>query len=392
MTLSTFHTYMKKYIIGAVLFVAIGGIGYFYFNLNKAPKETLQTYFLYSPEELKNLRALSSRQEITDEQVFKTRNLSLDLVIKNKVNSERASKIYAYVNVAQMDAAYLSYNTKGKFMGNTSPVLKDTLCLFFVADCASIQGGEADEYSIELSKIVLSKINKRIAEDALTSKAYEKKIGEQYWAGTEPYPSLDVGSWKTWLIERGDQFRAFPPPAFGSQEFKNQMLELKKIIAEATTANRKAVVFWAGGPGTKTPPGQWIFIGGDYMREKKIPLGQFLLIRSILAMTIADVTIATFDTKYTYWTKRPFMLDKTMITTMPTPNNPSYLSGSSAQASSAVVILKHFFPENKEKWEAMAKESSDSRTWGGIHFPIDTTAGSTLGQNVGNEVLKKLND
>ncbi len=79
-----------------------------------------------------------------------------------------------------------------------------------------------------------------------------------------------------------------------------------------------------------------------------------------------------------------------MITIMPTPNHPAYPSGHSTLSSASAVVLSHFFPENKENWDAMAKEAGLSRVWGGIHFPMDDTAGFTLGQNVGNEVLKKI--
>ncbi|MGH2374189.1 MAG: phosphatase PAP2 family protein, partial [bacterium] len=108
------------------------------------------------------------------------------------------------------------------------------------------------------------------------------------------------------------------------------------------------------------------------------------------AMTIADAVIAVFDSKYTYWVKRPFMMDRSIRTVMPTPNHPSYPAGHSTLSAAAATILSHYFPEATDTWQALAREAGLSRVWGGIHFPMDNEQGLILGDRVAREAIRQL--
>ena len=109
----------------------------------------------------------------------------------------------------------------------------------------------------------------------------------------------------------------------------------------------------------------------------------------MLAMGIADSVIVVFNSKYTYWIKRPFMLDPTILTVMPTPNHPSYPAGHSTISAAAAGILKYYLPENSAYWSNRANEASLGRVWGGIHFPIDAEQGFILGNRVAEAVINK---
>lgn len=51
------------------------------------------------------------------------------------------------------------------------------------------------------------------------------------------------------------------------------------------------------------------------------------------------------------------------------------------------TALAEMFPADAERILATAKEASESRLWGGIHFRSDTISGDMLGQNVAHAVL-----
>jgi hypothetical protein len=302
-----------------------------------------------------------------------------------------AAKFYAYLAVAQVDFASLSQRISGSYKGNLSVISKKVFCEFYPTDCALIfVTGDEDEYSITLAEVVMKKIRDRIAEDERGVKDYPLKTSQESWAGAQPYFGLNVGSWKPWVMTSSDQFRVPPGPAFGSDELKEQLVQVNQALENITNDQKKAVVFWAGGPGTKTPPGIWLSITDQHLQSIQAPLNLSLKTRRTLTVAMMDASIGCFDSKYTYWSKRPFMLDKEVQTIMPTPNHPSYPAGHACVSGAAESVLSYFFPQNDSEWKSKAEEATSSRTWGGIHFPIDNQVGRELGQQVGKLVIEKL--
>lgn len=376
----------KKSVFIGTGILAIAFVGGYLVYTQKSFKTSnqLPLYFNYSAETLSPLKNENSKLMITSNELKQWDEVMFDLVKKNKVDAD-SSRIYAYVYTAQRDAAFISHNLKSRFEGSIGPVTQQTLCQFFPNDCSAIEVTETDPYSNKLAEIVLEKLKVRIKEDKAQEKPYAMKTGANYWAGTVPHFGQSFGSWKTWVIKTSSQFRAPNPPT--EEEWQLQLSEVKKARAEITEEQKKAVVFWAGGPGTITPPGLWLDAANNYMWEHNIPLEKELLVRSTLAMATADSIAAVFDSKYTYAQKRPFMRDHTIQTVMPTPNHPSYPAGHSAISGAAAVVLDHYFPENAKQWNSMADEASLSRVWGGIHFPIDTKTGMDQGRSIGKTAV-----
>ncbi|KTD45468.1 PAP2 superfamily protein [Legionella quinlivanii] len=373
-------------LIITLLLVAVLAIVYFY----RANQSTLlPTYFEYTDEELASIESLQSAQSMTEASLNKWDKLMFDLVKSNKLGDAPASKIYAYVFTAQRDAAFLSYNAKQEFMGSLDVVSARVLCLFFKQDCSTIQFQiKTDPYSEKIAELVVSKIVKRMDIDRKMEKLSAEKRGTLFWKGTAPYFGQETGSWKTWVISSPSQYVSKSPPKPDSAEWQNQLKQTEKALKNISPEQTKAVVFWAGNPSTITPPGIWLKFANEYMESEQVSFSKMLLVRSVLAMGIADEVITLFYTKYTYWIRRPFMLDPSINTVMPTPNHPSYPAGHSGISATAAVILSYYFPENKKMWWKKANEASSSRVWGGIHFPIDAQQGLVMGQQVGEAVIK----
>lgn len=342
------------------------------------------TYYEYSVDEVRSVAARKSKAGMTREELYSWDQTAFDLVAENKIGDADASRIYAYLTTGQADAAALSRAATGGYAGSLAPVSRGILCLFSPRDCAKDSTG-SDAYSEHLAAIVIEKTRARIQADERGTAAYERKNDAQ-WNGYLPHYGRSSGSWLPWGIGSPSGFQA-PPPVEGAA-MKRQLERVREARRQATPSQRKAVVLWAGGPGTKTPPGQWLEIADDALQSRDASLEDVLRIRAVLSRTIADAAIVAFHNKYTYWKKRPFMLDASMRTIMPTPNHPSYPAGHGTISGAAAVILAYHLPDHAEEFEAKAREACDSRLWGGIHFPEDNEQGFLLGRRVAEDVLK----
>jgi len=373
-------------VIIALLVVAVGVL-IFAMLRPKTEQTSLKTYFEYSAQDIDKLKSLQSEYTIDVVEVQKWEDKTYELVEEHGTIDVDSSKLYAYMAVAQMDAAALSQQAHGEYTGTVAPLSKEVLCEFYPDSCSVLVATE-DAYSKELASIVFAKVKARIAEDTAQIKPYPVQTGADLWNGPAPQIGLSAGNFKPWMVDSSDQFRSTPPPAAGSAEQQAQLKTVKETLAAATNDEKAIVVKWAGGPGTRTPPGIWLTLATDYMLEHAVPLDKYLETQALVTMSMADAVASVFDSKYTYFYKRPNMFDTSIVTIMPTPNHPSYPAGHATISWAAATALSRYLPENQAEWERLAKEASDSRTIGGIHFPMDNEAGTTLGKNVGTAVLE----
>jgi hypothetical protein len=353
--------------------------------------DTQKTYFSYTAEETAKLKDLKATGEINLGDVYQWDQKYFRLIAEQKLNDVEVSRLLAYIGVAEADFSALSLNAHGKYTGSINPVALGVACEFFPNECATLSIDEqSDEFSKQATELIVSKIKIRRAEDQQMTKPHSLSSDSGLWhgSGTEPEVGIDAGSRKPWHITSGSEFRVAPPPAITSDDYKVMLAQVNTALHNITEQQRQAVVFWAGGPGTKTPPGIWLNIADQYMKDQSTNLETVMKTRADVTTAMADAVIAVFDSKYTYQQKRPFMLDPTIITVMPTPNHPSYPAGHATISGAAYTVLSHYFPEHKTSWKQQADEASNSRLWGGIHFPIDNTAGFDLGEKVGSAAVK----
>ncbi len=376
--------------------ICICAFGYMYYA--KHTKVTLPTYFSYTEQELKDLPTKNSSRTLLSADIFQTDKVMFDLIAKNTKDpdfKEDPSKIYAYLAVAERDFAYLSYNVTGKFSGTFDPLSRELLCVFFKKDCENLTAhsfAATDPYSVAVAGLVMEKVKARMAEDAAGKRESVGKEGEQYWNGPQPWRGKSAASFKGWFIASGSQFRSDVPPAYTSKEFQDQVLLTKERSQNLTGEQKYAIVFWAGGSGTKSPAGQILELADSYMQEQRVELEKLVLVRSVLALAIADANTTAYESKYEYLVKRPFMMDASIKPVLPTPNSPSYPGGHSALSFAGATVLSHYFPENKTVWSAKAEEAGQSRIWEGIHYMMDHEAGKVIGQKVAEEAIRQTNE
>jgi membrane-associated phospholipid phosphatase len=198
-----------------------------------------------------------------------------------------------------------------------------------------------------------------------------------------------AGSWRTWALTSGGQYRPAPPPSFQSPAWQAELGAVQEAVARRTPEQVAAVQFWAGGPGTVTPAGVWIEIAQDLIiRDGLVPL-QAARVLALVSVAMADGFICCWDAKYTYWTARPITADPELDVLIPTPPFPSYTSGHATISTAAATVLGHLFPADASALTARADDAKQSRLWAGIHFPIDTEMGAVGGGMIGRLVVAR---
>ncbi|HEU5039334.1 MAG TPA: phosphatase PAP2 family protein, partial [Gemmatimonadales bacterium] len=214
-----------------------------------------------------------------------------------------------------------------------------------------------------------------------------RPTGPGFW---EPAPPAFIetpvnplaGSWKTWVMTSGDQFRPAAPPAYGSPAWKSEVEAVAEIVANRSFEEERLAAWWAGSSPVALFSG-WINelasrAGLDGPHTAKILADTYV--------ATADAVIAVWDAKYTWWTSRPITEVPELKTVVPTPPYPAYPSGYSTVMGSAATVVGHYFPEAADDMNDRAWEAAASRCWAGIHYVIDDDIGLLMGRQVGRLV------
>ncbi|MBA3872769.1 MAG: vanadium-dependent haloperoxidase, partial [Anaerolineae bacterium] len=211
-----------------------------------------------------------------------------------------------------------------------------------------------------------------------------------HWTGENPAFATQ-GSWKTWVLTSGDQFRPAPPPAYDSEQMANDMAEVKAF--ERTPVSNAIAMFWEFGAGGRRIYWFWNDVASRSILEAGWNDNAPLAARAYALTNIAadDGAIACFDAKYTYWAMRPFQVDPEFKPLFTTPNHPSYPSAHSCISTSTATVLAELFPANAAEVLSLATEAGEARIWGGIHFRTDVVVGTKLGEDVANAVITYAN-
>jgi hypothetical protein len=202
------------------------------------------------------------------------------------------------------------------------------------------------------------------------------------------------------------------PPAYSEDkgsEFFKQATEVFQTVKNLTQEQRLIARFWSDDPMlSPTPPGHWVFITLDILKERNATLTESVEILARLGMAVSDAFVACWKSKYDYNTLRPVtyikkMIDKTWEPILITPPFPEYPSGHSTQSGAAAEVLTAFFGEGfsfedkthvREKlplrrftsFHAAAEEAAISRLYGGIHFRAACELGLVQGRCVGKAI------
>jgi membrane-associated phospholipid phosphatase len=212
-------------------------------------------------------------------------------------------------------------------------------------------------------------------------------VGPGYWTGQNPVLPI-AGTWQTWVLESGNEYRPGPPFAYDSPERTSEMDELRNF--QRTPKTNAHALFWEYGAGGTRNYAYWNEQLSRKLLEYRLDDNAPRTARAFALMHIAyyDSMVACWDAKYTYWTLRPFQLDPAFQTLFTTPNHPSYPSAHSCLSGAAAGMLGYLFPREAQGYQALVEVIGESRLWAGIHFRSDVTTGLALGHSVASKVIE----
>ncbi|MEA5404158.1 phosphatase PAP2 family protein [Arcicella sp. DC2W] len=202
---------------------------------------------------------------------------------------------------------------------------------------------------------------------------------------------MKFGEVKTWNFDKAtrDAIRPAAPPALDSDAFKKDLAEVKHYADNITRKQWSIVQFWADGLGTSTPPGHWNQIAMDLIRDASMSEIRTARALALMNTAIHDAGVCCWDTKYYYFYPRPNQVDPSIKTATGTPNFPSYTSGHATFSAAAASVLSYIFPSQQSSLDAMAKEASESRIYGAIHYRFDSEVGLVCGKKIGDYAVAR---
>ncbi len=192
-----------------------------------------------------------------------------------------------------------------------------------------------------------------------------------------------AGTWKTWVLSSGNQFRLAPPPDKTATEAEIQ--QLKGLAAKRDAASLAQVAYWDTG----SPSYPWNEIAVNECL--KLAMDNAVATRNLALVHIAmyDAMVATWDSKYAYNRSRPSQIDPTLTTVLPNPRSPAYPSEHAAAAGAASTVLAYLFPNNAKFFADKAEEAGQSRLLAGVDYPSDVKAGLELGRKIAALVIER---
>ncbi len=245
--------------------------------------------------------------------------------------------------------------------------------------------------------------------------------GPEYWVPTgfsdtdkvenplEPY----FGDVRPLVMSSNTECMAPPPPAYSTDHasamYANALAVYQTDIS-LTDEQIEIARYWADGPkDTATPAGHWVAIATQHLRNKN--LAEATAGYALTSIAYLDAFIAVWKNKYDYNLLRPETYIRRNIRAdwrplLPTPQFPEYVSGHSGLSMAAAVMFEEVFGTgpfvDKTKtrrgfgqrsflsFTDAAVEASNSRLYGGIHYPVGNVEGRTVGLCVGNAVKTRV--
>lgn len=254
------------------------------------------------------------------------------------------------------------------------------------------------------------------------------------------------GAVTPFVLARGDQFRAPPPPVPGTRAYRAGFNEVKAIGASSDTAGSTATAatkfignYWGydGAPLLGTPPRLYMQIAIQLAQDNgvtaPVELARYL---AMVSTAMGDAGVAAWDSKYFYNYWRPVTgvrrgnedgdartaadpawkpVGVSVINTedpiLATPPFPAYVSGHATFGAATFEIVRGFIPNNTRftfvsdeyngegvdpfgtprplvpvrfrSLQQAQEENGRSRVFNGVHWTWDDTAGQNIGVSIG---------
>lgn len=247
---------------------------------------------------------------------------------------------------------------------------------------------------------------------------------EDYSQALEPHWT----SIRTFTLTSPSQFSPKEKLIFSRKKkspFYKTMMEVYQIGVKLDTNQKAIAKYWDDNPNVSvnmghlnyfihkiSPGGHWIMITKQACQEKKESVTKSSLAYTLASIAMFDGFIACWDEKFRTNLVRPITVindyvDKNWQPYIQTPPFPEFTSGHAVVSNAAATVLTALFGDNYEftdeteipfgnntrhfqSFYQASAESSMSRVYGGIHYPVTARISILQGKDVGNHVLRTL--
>jgi len=192
-----------------------------------------------------------------------------------------------------------------------------------------------------------------------------------------------AGTWRTWVLTSGSQFRPGPPPDEATTQA--ELEQLQAVADQRDTAAIDQIEFWDTG----APSYRWNELSVSEALKHNLGANYATRALALVHVALSDAMVATWDAKYAFQRPRPSDLDPSMTTVVATPASPSYPSEHAAAAAAASAVLAYVFPDDAQLFADKSDEATRSRLMAGGQYPSDIAAGQELGRAVAALVIDR---
>jgi hypothetical protein len=343
------------------------------------------------------------------------------LVASHNTNGPMASRVYALVSVAQFRAAVAVNHDRGRdddSHGNNGQRRRASDAAIARASANVLTGLYPDAASAAVIEAALQEdvhptnghaaangdaIGAAIAQavlaraegdgaSAANCPATPPTPASQFWHDDAVPPNPQAllpcfGRVRTWLGLDVTQFRADPPPAFGSSAFLAGLAEVRQISDTRTAAQLATVDQWLDGNNSFQPPGRWNLIASDLIAQNRLDAPAAARVFAVLNVAMMDTHVACWDRKFTFWEIRPWQADPLITTPRGRPHHPANPSGHACAGGAGSGALAGFFSAQRDSLLALGDEQGFSTVLSGVHFRFDVDKGLQIGRDIAAKAL-----
>ena len=410
--------------------------------------------------------------KISSEPIVTLNNILAQAIIQDGFTPPVASRVYTYPNIAAYEALRFidkNYQSFANELNGLKPIhysleTKEISPMIVVSTSFSEVAKELvysphiiDNGRDSLARYYERNNNQKIIEH---SKKLGRKVAKHIinWMKTDGYSTTrnmpkyqidedDSSSWKPtpptygeaiephwdklrpFILDSADQFAPPPPPKFctdTSSKFYKDAYNVYKTGKNLNDSLYTIAKFWDCNPMTTTqvghmtyvkrqltPGGHWIKITQNACTKSGLNLIEASEALVIVAVTVADAFISSWDAKYRSDLVRPGTyirkyIDKNWEPVLETPLFPEYTSAHSVVSFASAKVLTKIFgknysyvddaeefiglePKKFKSFKEAAKMAAISRLYGGIHYMPAIKHGKKQGTRIGNWVWKQIN-
>ena len=328
-----------------------------------------------------------------------------DLIARNAVGQGGALRTLAYLNLAIHNAIVQSDKERQASDGAVAGAAAAVLAQLFAKDEAAVNArlqreiqaiGSGRRAAFQSGVDLGRKVGDQVVAQARTDRVAAAwtgtvPVGEGKWVSlvNPPAPPLApaLGNARTFYMKAGDEFRAPPPPAWGSTAFQVQITEVRAISDNRTNEQIRIAQYWEDLTGSFAA-GAWNVRARNAMAARGIDEETTARALAMMHMAGFDALVACHDSKYVYWVPRPVQADPKITLAVGVPNHPSYPANHACISGTMGRVLDAQVPGSNGVFETMGKEAGTSRVYGGIHYQMDVDAGDEIARKIAARALQ----